>query len=109
VGTVYAEVRGSGVGYLGLLAVDPDRQGARIGHELIVRVEAVLRARGCRVIEITVVDLREELFPYYARRGFMRDGRTAAFPREAKYPCRLIYMSKTLEPASDGRSEQAGG
>ncbi len=99
VGSVYAEVRSAGVGYFGLLAVDLGHRGEGIGHQLMTGVDHFLRSRGCHSVEITVVDLRAELFPYYEQRGYRRDGRTEAFPRDAKQPCRLIYMSKALDSA----------
>jgi GNAT superfamily N-acetyltransferase len=96
IGSIYREVREGGRGYFGLLAVDESRQGAGIGAALVDRVEDDLRRRGCDSVEITVVDLRRELFPYYEKRGYRVDGRTAAFPRVAKRDCILIYMSKPL-------------
>lgn len=98
IGTVYTEVRAQGRGYFGLLAVDGVRQGAGLGHRLVSHAEDYLRDRGCDTIEITVVDRRTDLFPYYEKRGYRVDGRTLPFPREAKEPCVLVYMSRTLPP-----------
>ena len=96
VGSVYAEVREDGRGYFGLLSVDESRQGAGVGGALVDYAEGDLRRRGCTSVEITVVDLRTDLIPYYERRGYHADGRTAPFPRVAKHECVLLYMSKRL-------------
>ena len=96
IGCVYTEIRDAGVGYFGLLSVAAEHRGAGVGDQLVQRAEAYLKSRGRHTIEITVVDLRTELFPYYERRGYHVDGRTLPFPRVAKLPCTLIYMSKAL-------------
>ena len=102
VGTIYAEERAGGSGYFGLLAVAGDRQQLGIGQRLVAHVEEHFRARGCTTVEITVVDRRTELFPYYEKRGYRPDGRTLPFPRSAKVPCRLIYLSKPLGGGAGG-------
>ena len=48
-------------GYLGMLAVDPGRQGQGLGRLLTDAVEARCRAAGYRLVEIHVVNLRQEL------------------------------------------------
>ncbi len=96
VGCIYTEIREDGRGYFGLLAVEAGLQGAGIGGQLVRHAEDALRARGCQTVEITVVDLRHELFPYYRKRGYREDGRTLPFPRSAKRPCHLIYLSRPL-------------
>lgn len=96
VGCIYTEIREDRRGYFGLLAVEAAQQGAGIGGQLVRHAEESLRARGCDTVEITVVDLRTELFPYYRKRGYREDGRTLPFPRRAKRPCHLVYLSRPL-------------
>jgi len=95
-GAVYVELRGDR-GYFGLLSVDPGRQGEGLGRVLVEAAEAHCRAAGCRALDITVVNLRTELPPFYARFGFRPTG-TARFPAEQKLlqPIHLVLMSKPL-------------
>jgi predicted N-acetyltransferase YhbS len=99
VGCVYAEERGDR-GYFGLLAVDPAQHGQGLGRTLVEAAEARLRSAGCRAVDISVVDLRTELPPFYRRLGYVETG-TAPFPdpEKATRPCHFILMSKSLPGA----------
>lgn len=93
---VYADQVAPDLGYIGLLAVEPGHAGAGLGRRLMARAEEHLRALGCASVEITVVDLRVELFPFYERLGYRRTGETFAFPRPVMHPCHLVVMRKPL-------------
>ncbi len=100
-GCVYVELRGER-GYLGMLAVSPHHQKQGIGTRLIAAAEEFCRELGCRIMELTVVDLRTELPPLYERFGYRVTG-TAPFPADTmpvKLPCSFVVMQKPL-PASD--------
>jgi N-acetylglutamate synthase-like GNAT family acetyltransferase len=86
-------------GYLGLLSVDPDLQGGGRGRRLIAAVEQLCREAGCRALDIRVVDLREELPPFYRRLGFVETG-AEPFPAGAplKRPAHFVRMTKSLVP-----------
>jgi GNAT superfamily N-acetyltransferase len=96
-GCVYVEPRGDRA-YLGLLSVDPARQQAGLGTLLMAAGEEYCRARGCRFIDIVVVNLREELPGFYHRRGYVETG-TSPFPSDVKtkLPCFFLKMSKSLD------------
>lgn len=98
VGTVYIDTRNAPA-YLGLLAIDPARQGERIGTALMDVAEQRCRERGATSVQIRVVNLREELPPFYRRRGYVERG-TAPFPLESARPCHFIVMEKPLGAAS---------
>jgi ribosomal protein S18 acetylase RimI-like enzyme len=95
-GAVFVEDR-SDHGYVGLLSVDPALQRAGIGHALMAAAEAELAALGRPRVEIVVVDLREELPPWYRRLGYREVG-TRPFPTDARVlrPCHFTVMSKRL-------------
>ena len=95
-GVVYVEPRDDRV-YLGLLSIDPARQGRGLGAAIVNAAESWCRARGVRVMEIKVVNLRTELFPFYERLGYVRAG-TAPFPADAptRLPCEFVEMTKEL-------------
>jgi GNAT superfamily N-acetyltransferase len=86
-------------GYLGMLAVDPARQGGGLGRRLVEAVEDRFRRQGCEAVDITVLSLRPELLPIYRRFGYVETG-----AEEFKSPqalrhgleCHCIVMSKEL-------------
>ena len=55
------------------------------------------RAAGCPRIKIHIVNLRQELPPFYRRLGYAESG-TLPFPspEEATLPCHFIVMTKAL-------------
>ena len=83
--------------YFGMLSIDPARQRQGLGRRMIEAVEARARARGSRFMDIHIVDLREELPPYYRRLGYTESG-TLPFsePDRASRPCSFIVMCKSL-------------
>ena len=97
VGCVYLELR-KDRGYLGLLAVDPARQGTGLGRKLVTAAEKYFRAAGCHAIDLRVISQRTPLPPFYRRLGYIEIG-TAPFPPslQTKVPGHYIVMSKTLE------------
>jgi N-acetylglutamate synthase-like GNAT family acetyltransferase len=96
IGCVYVEPRGDR-SYLGLLAVDPQRQQAGLGSLLMDAAENYCRDLSCRYMDIKVVNLRKELPGFYAKRGYVETG-TSPFPPEVetKLACHFIDMSKPL-------------
>ncbi len=81
IGCVQISDLGDGLGYLGLLSVDPDCQAAGIGKQLIAAAEARATALfGAERIELTVIRQRPELIAYYERRGYALTGETRPFP-----------------------------
>lgn len=93
---VYIELRGDHA-YLGLLSVDPSLQGTGLGKRLVDAAEEFARASDSRHMDLNVVNLREELPPFYRKLGYSETG-TSPFPSEVdtKLPCHFIRMSKPL-------------
>ncbi len=83
--------------YLGLLAVNPDRQRSGIASDLMEIAEDYCREQGACFMDLKVVSLREGLLCFYGRRGYVETG-TSPFPAEVEtlIPCHLIEMSKPL-------------
>lgn len=80
-GCVNITNKGGGVGYLGMLSVNPELQAGGLGKALIAAAEAaVQRAFGARVMQMTVIKSRGELIAYYERRGYRNTGREEPFP-----------------------------
>jgi GNAT superfamily N-acetyltransferase len=77
--------------------LDPAQHGKGLGRTLVEAAEARFRRAGCRAVDISVVDLRTELPPFYRRLGYVETG-TAPFPDpdKATRPCHFILMSKPL-------------
>lgn len=98
VGTVYFEKRGDRA-YFGMLSIEPALQGTGFGRRLIETVEAHARKQGCIAMDITVVNLRTELPPYYRRFGYETSGELPPpepMRARSKVPCHLVRMSKSL-------------
>jgi GNAT superfamily N-acetyltransferase len=84
-------------GYFGLLSVDPELQGLGLGKRMVAVAEALCEAMGCRRMALRIVNIREELAPWYRRLGYRETGATTPFtdPR-AKLPCFFVEMEKPL-------------
>ena len=71
---VFLQPKDNGRTYLGLLAVHPVLQGRRLGALMMAAAERWCRQQGSAGIDIRVVNLRTELPPFYAARGFVPAG-----------------------------------
>ncbi len=89
-------------GYLGTLSVDPAHQGHGLAKALVSDVEDRCRMEGLRFLDITVVNLRKDLFPFYTKLGFAPMA-TLPFPRpdKALQPLHLVQMTKALRATED--------
>jgi GNAT superfamily N-acetyltransferase len=98
VASVYTEARAERA-YLGILAVDPPRQGTGLGRMMVDAAEAHCRQRGCRCIDLRVLSPRRELLPFYEKLGYAQL-RTEPFhpprPLREGTECYGIIMSKAL-------------
>ncbi|WP_066795374.1 GNAT family N-acetyltransferase [Sphingomonas soli] len=96
-GCVHVSDEGKHLAYLGLLAVDPERQAGGTGKKLIDAAERVARdVFGAKRIEMTVIDQREELIVWYRRRGYLPSGETRAFPVPMDPPLSMVVLVKPL-------------
>lgn len=72
---------GARIAYLGLLTVDPNRQGGGLGRTLVAAAETEARAAfGAEFMEMTVISRRTELIAWYLRQGYAHTGREKPFP-----------------------------
>lgn len=95
-GSVYVTAD-EGVGYFGMLSIDPPRQGQGLGKRLIHEAEDHCRRAGCHEMELEVVNLRTELPPFYRRFGYVETGtRPFSETERISRPCHFIVMSKAL-------------
>jgi GNAT superfamily N-acetyltransferase len=95
-GCVYVELRGDR-GYLGLLGVEPQRQGTGLGRKLMDAAEDFFRKAGCVAVDLRIVSARTPLPVFYRHLGYVQTG-TAPFPHDlpSKVPCHYILMSKSI-------------
>ena len=95
-GCVYVE-RSGDRSYLGLLAVDPQRQRSGLGSTLMNFAEAHCAKAGSCFMDLRIVSVRKELPSFYRRRGYVEAG-TEPFPPglNPKLPCHFVKMSKPL-------------
>jgi GNAT superfamily N-acetyltransferase len=96
VGCIYVELRADR-GYLGLLGVDPPRQGTGLGRKLMVAAENYFHKAGCQFVDLRVISPRTPLPSFYRHLGYVETG-TAPFAPDVpvKVPCHYILMSKSL-------------
>jgi len=70
-----------GKGYFGMFSVDPAQQGGGIGKQVMDAAEAhAAREWAVPVMQMTVIDIRDELIAFYERRGYQRTGIKKPFP-----------------------------
>ncbi|MEO5808737.1 MAG: GNAT family N-acetyltransferase [Sphingomicrobium sp.] len=73
--------QGDGLAYLGLLTVEPGRQGLGLGKMMLAAAEDhAVRELGALRIEMTVIVQRDELIAWYQRRGYALTGERRPFP-----------------------------
>ncbi|HVO72820.1 MAG TPA: GNAT family N-acetyltransferase [Ignavibacteriaceae bacterium] len=97
-GAVYIEIRNKR-GYYGLLSIEPKYQKKGLAKRLINEVEEYCLKVGCSDIDIDVVNLREELPPFYEHLGYHFTGETSAFKdiSKLKKEAHFLYMTKKLK------------
>ncbi len=83
--------------YLGTLSVDPARQKSGIGARMMQEAETYARARGCKALDIRIVNLRTELPGIYRKFGFVETGiqELSDFTKFTR-PVHFVKMSKAL-------------
>lgn len=113
-GCVYVAIK-EGRGYFGMLSVIPAHQGNGLGRRLVDAAEQYCAERGCVEMDLWVVNLRDELPPWYRKLGYAETGR-APWPEAALHelsrPADFIIMSKTLKTeslAGQARQEESHG
>jgi N-acetylglutamate synthase-like GNAT family acetyltransferase len=97
IGCVYIE-RQKDRSYLGLLSVQPSRQGTGLGRQLVAAAEKLARSSGSRFMDLRVISARgEQLLPFYERLGYSLV-RTEPFPPDlvTKTEGHYILLSKPL-------------
>jgi len=78
---VHVRKEREGVAHLGMLTVRPALQASLMGRQLLAAAESYSRRQfGAHVVEMTVIDVREELIAWYERRGYRRTAELRPFP-----------------------------
>ncbi len=96
-GCVNVANRGDDLAYLGLLCIEPARQGDGLGRDLLAAAEDHARdVFGCAGIEMTVLEQRGELIAYYERRGWQQTGERRPFPVPLDPPYVMEVLAKPL-------------
>lgn len=96
-GCVNVADRGDDLAYLGLLCIEPTRQGEHLGRSLLEAAETHARQTlRCATIEMTVLEQRRELIGYYERRGWRRTGERRPFPVPLDPPYVMEVLAKPL-------------
>jgi ribosomal protein S18 acetylase RimI-like enzyme len=105
---VHLQSKPGAVVYLGMLTVRPDLQAAGIGRQLLAAAEAYARRTlAARRIEMTVINVRDELIAWYERRGYVRTGEQRPFPygderfgRPLRADLCFVVLQRELAPAA---------
>jgi ribosomal protein S18 acetylase RimI-like enzyme len=98
--------RGDGLAYFGMFAVDPARQGAGTGRQVVHWAElAAVELFDAQTLELEVLGQQQELRRWYERLGYAATGETRPFPADPVFavPMRddlyLVVLSKRLSAA----------
>ena len=95
IGCVHLEKKNSDTAYLGMLTVDVQRQTGGLGSKLLAAGEAFSRDTWkMKIVEMTVITVREELIAWYERRGYKKTGERRPFPQDPRFG---IPLSGPLE------------
>jgi GNAT superfamily N-acetyltransferase len=94
-GCVFVKIDGER-GYFGPLAVDPSAQQRGWGRQLVDAAESFARSHGSRAIELTIINLRTELPPFYRKLGYLESGSLPMDDPRKKQPCHFVVMRKPL-------------
>ena len=96
VAALYIERRGD-LAHIGLVSVDPERQGESFGSQIMDAAEAHCRQHGYHEMELRFINHRAELQRFYARCGFTPTERIESpEPARAKVPFHFVQMAKRL-------------
>lgn len=68
--------------YLGMLAVNPERQASGTGKMLLQAAEEFADTVGAEAIYMTVISLRTELIAWYSRHGYVDAGERVSFEED---------------------------
>jgi predicted N-acetyltransferase YhbS len=83
--------------HFGPLAVLPEWCGRGVGRALIYKAMEMARSKGARTVEISVINLRDELVPFYERMGFVKCGEAPyPLPERLSRPCHFVLYKKDL-------------
>jgi GNAT superfamily N-acetyltransferase len=67
--------------YFGMFSVQPAQQGAGLGKRVMAEAERIAHQEWhCTRMQMTVIDIRDELIGFYERRGYVRTGVHKPFP-----------------------------
>jgi ribosomal protein S18 acetylase RimI-like enzyme len=102
--------RGDGLAYFGMFAVDPARQGAGTGRQVVRWAElAAVELFGCLTLELEVLGQQEQLRGWYERLGYLPTGEIRPFPADPVFavPMRddlyLVVLAKRLSASTAAR------
>ena len=80
VATVQLNKSGDGA-YLGMFAVDPQRQATGLGIKLLDQAESFVQEEwSSECMRMLVISIRKELISWYQRHGYNKTGKTKPFP-----------------------------
>jgi GNAT superfamily N-acetyltransferase len=96
VACVYVEGRGHSA-HIGLVSVDPGRQSAGFGTQIMSAVEAHCRTQGYREMELRFINHRTDLQRFYSNLGYAPTGLAESpDPSRMKVPFHFVQMTKSL-------------
>jgi N-acetylglutamate synthase-like GNAT family acetyltransferase len=80
VGSVFMQNKNT-LAYIGMLTIRPELQAAGLGRQLLTAAEQWIADNWqLNIIEMTVIQKRQELIAWYNRRGYLPTGETQPFP-----------------------------
>lgn len=93
--------------YIGMLAVEPDRQTFGLGTMMLMEAETYAKSSlGATEFMLVVIRARNELVEFYRRRGYQETGKRLAYPMNSGFgeprnaELDLIVLRKSSETTS---------
>lgn len=91
---------------IGLLSVDPDRQGLGFGNAMLTRAEAVAtEAFAATSVEVEVLEHKHRLRGYYERRGYRDTAERRPYAQLSRSAAFVVYR-KTMRLLADPTAER---
>ncbi len=106
-GVIVWSITSEGRIFFGPFAVDQEYKGKGLGKQLIEQVDRIAEDKLINEMEISVVNHRTDLFPYYEKMGFCRIGSKEFEVKQGlTRPATLIILRRRIPSSAKSNEDQ---